>query len=117
MELDKNNVLNVNGGQVNIASGKATINAVQNNGTNVNELDSIIKGIMENISGLRQEDADRIVDAVEMAKEELMKSAPRVGRLKSCFSLLAPIFTIVNGIPALTSNLQKLQEFICLHIY
>lgn len=117
MESDKNIILNMNGGQVNIASKNAVINAVQNNSRNSDELDGIIRGIMDNIGGLRQEDADQIADAVEMAKEELTKSNPKAGRLRNCLSLLAPMVTIVNGIPMLASNLQKLQEFINLHIY
>lgn len=117
MELDKNIVLNANGTQINIVNGKGKINAVQNNGIHTNELDSIIKGIMEDISDLRQEDADAIKDAVEIAKEELVKSEPRVSRLKSCLALIAPMFTIANGIPTLAANLQRLQEFINLHIH
>ncbi|MBD5485271.1 MAG: hypothetical protein HDR18_07085 [Lachnospiraceae bacterium] len=116
MELDKNIVWNINGRQVNIANENAVINAVQNNGGYVNELDDIIKGIKDNIAGLRQEDADQITDAVEMAKEELTKPEPRDSRLKSCLSLLTQMLTIANGIPKLAANLQKLQEFIMLHI-
>lgn len=117
MELDKNVTLNVNGGQVNIANGEAQIHAVQNNGIHANELNDIIEGIMENISDLRQEDADIIKDAVEIAKEELAKPEPRTSRLRSCLTLIAPMFTIANGIPTLTTNLLKLQEFINLHIH
>lgn len=117
MGLDENVVWNVNGGQVNVASGNATIHAIQNNGISVDELDDIIKGIMGNISDLQQEDADKIKDVVEMAKEELTKPEPRVGRLKSCLSLIASMFTIANGIPTLVSNLQRLQEFINLQIH
>ena len=117
MESDKSIVWNVTGEQVNIASEEAIINAVQNNGTNASELDGIIKGIMDNISGLRQEDAAQIVDAVEMAKEELEKNEPRVGRLRSCLALLASIVTSVKEIPTLTSYLQKLQKLINLYIH
>ncbi|MCM1221062.1 MAG: hypothetical protein NC548_41925 [Lachnospiraceae bacterium] len=116
METGKNNVWNVNGRQVNIANGNAVINAFQDNGIKANELDDIIKGIRDNLAGLRQEDAEQIVDAVEMAEEELTKPKPKPGRLRSCLSLLAPMISIANGIPTLASNLQKLQEFISLHI-
>lgn len=113
MMEDKNMSINVSGGQFNYARDNATINAVQyNNGANASELDSIIKGIMENLSGLKKEDADEIVDAVEMAKEELTKPEPRVSRLRNCVSLIAPMFTIANGIPTLVENLQKLVNYI-----
>lgn len=112
MGLDENVVWNVNGGQVNIASDHATINAIQNNGDNGKELNDIIRGIMENLSDLKKEDADEIADIVEMAKDELTKQEPKVSRLRNCLTLIAPMFTIANGIPTLAANLQKLQEFI-----
>ena len=117
MGLDENVVWNVNGGQVNIASDYATINAIQNNGDNGKELNDIIRGIMENLSDLKKEDADEIADIVEMAKDELTKQEPKVSRLRNCLTLIAPMFTIANGIPTLAANLQKLQEFISLHIH
>lgn len=104
--------MNMNGGQFNLAKDNATINATQNNGVNENELDDIIKGIMGNLSELKKEDADEIADIVEMVKEELTKQEPKVSRLRNCLTLMAPMFTIANGIPILVDNLQKLQEFI-----
>ncbi len=104
--------MNMNGGQFNLAKDNATINAMQNNGVNGNELDDIIKGIMENLSELKKEDADEIADIVEMSKEELTKHEPKVSRLRNCLALIAPMFTIANGIPTLADNLHKLQEFI-----
>lgn len=105
-------VINMNGGQLNFANDNAIINATQNNGVDGNELDDIIKGIMENLSGLKKEDADEIADIVEMAKNELIKPEPKVSRLRNCLSLIAPMFTIVNGMPTLTANLHNLQELI-----
>lgn len=117
MGLDENIVWNVNGGQVNVASGNATIHATQNNGVNGKELDDIMKGIMDSLSGLKKEDADKIADIVELAKDELTKPEPKVSRLKNCLTLIAPMFTIANGIPTLANNLQRLQELINLHIH
>ena len=110
-------VINMNGGQFNLAKDNATINATQNNGVNGKELDDIIKEIMENLSDLKKEDADEIADIVEMAKDELTKPEPKVSRLRNCLTLIAPMFTIANGIPTLATNLQKLQEFIILHLH
>lgn len=45
---DKNMTFNMNGGQFNYAKDNAIINATQNNGVSANELDEIIKGIMNN---------------------------------------------------------------------
>ena len=111
--MDKGNVtLNISGGQVNFAKNNAIINATQNNGISGSELDSLIKVIKENLSGLKQEDADEIIDVVDMAREELTKPEPKTSRLRNCITLIAPMMTVANGIPSLANNLQKLQEFI-----
>lgn len=113
----KNVTFNVNGGQVNLASDNSTVNVNQNNGINENELDNIIKGIMNNLSTLKKEDADEIVDIIQITKEELEKAEPKVSRLKNCINLIAPMFTIVNGIPSLVNNLQKLADYITRYIH
>ncbi len=104
------------GGQVNFASDNATIYAAQNNSMDVNELDSIIKGIMENLSDLKKQNVDEIRKAVRMAKKELVKPKPNVSRLRKCVTLIAPMITIANGMPTLMSNLQKLIDFIMPYI-
>lgn len=114
---DRNWTFNVSdGGQVNVAEDNATIYATQNNGVSASELDKIIKGITDNLSGLKEEDADKIKDIVDMAKDELEKPEPKVSRLRNCLSLIAPMFTVANGIPVLVSNLQKLESYINLYI-
>lgn len=117
MDKKESNVWNVNGGQVNVASGNATIHATQNNGVSGKELDDIIKGIKDSLSDLKKEDADKIADIVELAEDELIKPEPKVSRLRNCLALIAPMFTIANGIPTLANNLQRLQELINLHIH
>lgn len=109
-------VINMSGGQFNFAKDNAIINVTQNNGVNSKELDDIINGIIENLSDLKKEDADRIVDIVEMTKNELMKPDPRVSRLKDCLNSIAPMFTIANGIPTLAANLHDLWKFIMQYI-
>lgn len=106
-----------NGCQVNIAKDNVTIHATINNGVSANELDNIIKGIMSNLSDLKKEDAEEISDIVDMVKEELKKPEPKVSRLKNCLTLIAPMFTIANGIPTLANNLQKLIDYIMLYIH
>lgn len=117
MMEDKNMTINVNGGQFSYARDNATINAVQyNNGADANELNDIIKGIMENLSGLNKEDADKIADTVDMVKEELTKPEPKVSRLRNCLTLIAPMVTVANGIPKLVENLQMLMDYITPYI-
>ena len=81
-----------------------------------NELDNIVKGIMDNLSDLKQEDAESIKDAVDMAIEELKKPDPKTSRLRSCVTLLAPMFTIANGIPTLANPLQHLVASLPLYL-
>ena len=116
--LKNNNVLNINmsGGQFNYANDNSTINAIQNNGISTNELDNIIKAIKENLGGLEKEEAEEIIDVVDMTKEELVKPRPKVSRLKNCLTLITPMLSIANGIPTLSNNLQKLVDYITLHI-
>lgn len=109
-------IINMSGGQINIAKKNATIHATQNNGVNGKELDDIMKGIKENLSSLEKENAEQIADIVEMAKKELIKPKPKAGRLRNCLTLIAPMITIANGIPTLAANLQKLQEVIMRYI-
>lgn len=113
---DKNMAFNMYGGQFNYAKGNATIKATQNNDISANELDEIVKGIMANLSGLEEEDAENIRDVVEMAKEELEKPEPKAGRLRNCLSLIAPMITVLNGVPVLMDNFQKLMNYIALSL-
>lgn len=117
MEQKGGMLININGKQVNIAKDNATINVIQNNRMDEEELGIIVKGIMDNLSELKREDADRIVDAIDIAKEELSKPTPKVSRLRNCVTLIAPLLTIANGAPILLNNLQKLLEYIGSYIH
>lgn len=108
---DKNITFNMSGGQINYARDNGTICATQNNGGS-NRLDIILKEIMENLSDIEKKEADKIRDVVDMAKDELMKPEPKVSRLRNCVTLIAPMLTIANGIPALANSLQKLVDYI-----
>ncbi len=110
---DKNITYNVqSGGQVNNAYDNSTMYVTQNNGIDANELENIIKRIKDNLSSLNQEDSDNIIDVVDKAREELAKPEPKVSKLRDYVSLIAPMFTIANGIPVLADNLRKLMGYI-----
>lgn len=116
-DMDKRNMtVNISGGQVNIAKDNATINAIQNNGMDGNEFETIIQVIKDNLSGLKKEDADELLDVLEQVKEEIDKEKPKKSRLQNCLKLIAPMITIANGIPVLTTNLQKLHDIIIQYI-
>ncbi|MBD8919701.1 hypothetical protein DXD13_08820 [Agathobacter rectalis] len=114
--MGSNMTFNITGGQINIAKDNGNVNAIQNNGIGNNELDAIIGEIKNNLSELKKEDAEEIMDIVDMAREELAKPQPKVSRLRNCIALIAPMMTIANGIPTLSSNLQKFGEFIMNYI-
>lgn len=116
MGLDENVVWNVSGGQVNFASGNAVINATQNNGVDVAELENIIGKIMDNVSDLGKDEADTIIDAVEMIKEEILKKEPKGKIISNGIKLLAPMISIANGIPALVENIQQFIDFVTPYI-
>ena len=112
-DMNKRNMtVNISGGQVNIAKDNATINAIQNNGLDGNQFETIIQAIKDNLSGLKKEDGDEILDVLEQVKEEIDKEKPKKSRLQNCLKLIAPRITIANGIPVLATNLQKLHDII-----
>ena len=112
MDEQNNMTFNISGGQFNIAKDNGNITAIQNNGIGNDELDAIIREIKNNLSDLKKEEAEEIMDVMDIAREELAKPQPKISRLRNCITLIAPMMTIANGIPALSSNLQKFQEFI-----
>ena len=112
MGNNENIVWNVSGGQVNVASGNAIINATQNERITSSELNNLINSIKDNLSNMQHADVENIIDIIDMAKEELEKPEPKASRLRNCVTLLAPMITIANGTPTLVDNLQKFQEFI-----
>ena len=111
MGMDEKMYWNVSGGQVNVASDNATINATQNNGIQLDELDRIVKAIMDNVPSVNKEDAETIVDSVSTIKDELLKPEPKRTIISNGIKLLAPMISIVNGIPTLTTNIQNLIDF------
>lgn len=118
MGVEKETVWNVNGKQVIIANDNSTVTIVHNNGTKeTDELEEIIKGIMDNISTLKQEDADKIKNVVQTAKKELTSPEPKSSGLINCIKSIAPMFTIANGVPVLLSNLQRLYDLICSQLH
>lgn len=117
--MDKKRTItyNVYGGQINTANDKSTIHATQNNGVTLSELDNIINGITENLSPLKKEDVDAIEDVINMIKEEFAKPEPKVNRLRNYLNLIAPMFTIANGIPDLSEHLHRLIDYINMFIH
>lgn len=116
MEKDKNVTFNISGGQVNVANGHAIINATQNNGIKVQEIDKIISAIKSNLSGLAAEDAETIIDSVDMIREEINKSEPKGKIIGNGIKLIAPLITILNGTPVLIDNLKNFISIVSQYV-
>lgn len=117
MGLDENMTFNVSGGQVNISNDNSTINATQNNGVEVEKVDQIIKNIKENLKDLSSEDAETVVDAIDMVRDEIAKPEPKGNIISSGIKLLSSIITTVNGIPILANNLQLFIDLASKYIH
>lgn len=109
---DKLKFKNLNSSPVNIGDGN-TVTQYFNN--DLKELNNIINSIMKDISSLEKEDAEGIIDVVDMVREELAKQKPKESRLKNCLALITPMLTIANGVPTLVDNLQRLVDYITLY--
>lgn len=116
MGLDENVTWNVSGGQVNVASDNATINAAQNNNINFSELETVVKNILDNLTDIKSEDAETIKDSVEMIKDEVLKPEPKGRIISNGIKLLAPMISIANGMPVLVENIQKFIEMVTSYI-
>lgn len=110
--IDEVNFYN-NNGQINYAKDDATINAQQKINTIQNDdFDHIVESIEKELQSLKEEEADAIRETIAMVKEELRKPEPKTSGIRRCITLLAPMFTIANGIPMLLSNLQALASYL-----
>ena len=117
MGLDENMVWNVSGGQVNYARDNATITAKQNNGISIDEMENIIGSIKSNLSEIEQDDAETILDSVEMIKEEIMKPKPQKKIISNGIKLLASMIAVASGIPTLTESIQKFIDLVTPYIH
>lgn len=112
MESENATIFNISGGQINIAKDNSTINATQNNGVQMAELDRLINSIKADLKCLPKEEAEEVEDMVEDVNKELKKATPKPAKLRNCLKVIPPIIAVANGTPTLVNNLQKLIEMI-----
>ena len=104
--------------QIELGEHEGYVYGVQNNNNNINininieEIDIIVRNIMQNLSEVPPMDAETIADAVEMVREEIKKEESNKKILSNGIKLIAPMISIVNGIPVLAENLGKFVEYI-----
>ena len=92
MGLDNNVTYNINGTQVNIANDEATINAPQNIGINIDELQRLIAALRSEISNdISVDDKNDVNECINVIEGELMSGNPNKQTVKSQFKLLKRI--------------------------
>lgn len=108
---DQKFMINVNGGvaQVNVANDNATVNATQNNGIDISQLESIISNIMKYVPGdFTQEEQEQIVDNIEVIRAEVQNPNPRKGFIKIALKGLQAI----NSTAQFGAAIATLVEFV-----
>lgn len=76
--------ITVNNGQVNLAHDQATINATLSNGIDMSTLISLIGEVRKTLSGeFSAEEKEEVEDNLEALEDELSKSSPKKGYIKT----------------------------------
>jgi hypothetical protein len=100
--------ITVHGGQVNLATDKSTINAIQNNGISADELQKLLSDIRSNLSNLSDEDKESVSDCLEVIEAESVSNNPKRSFLKTALNTLKGI----NGSVQFVAAVATLAEFI-----
>lgn len=100
MDIDENGnsiTITSNNGQVNVATDNATISAVQNNGVDIQQLKKLIDTVLKEAkSGMSNEDTKTVEESLEVIENELAKSEPKKGFLK----------TVMTGLQAIKGTVE-----------
>jgi len=115
MESDKNYIQNnikKNKGQLNQSFNNSTINISQNYNLDTKKLDKMISDILSNLDGVDDVIKYGILTAIDIIKEEFATTSPQQNVLIRVSKMLAPMLTVLNGIPVLTNNIQKLIDYL-----
>lgn len=111
MGLDENNnyFITNNGGQVNIAKDESTINATQNNYSQIDKLVSQVKTNIDSIDD--SELKNEIIDNVEGLQEELKKEKPKKGIINAIVNALESIIPKIPKAIELTAAITQIITF------
>lgn len=112
MGLDENNnyFITNNGGQVNIAKDESTINATQNN---YSQIDKLVSQVKTNIDSIDDgELKNEIIDNVEGLQEELKKEKPKKGIINAIVKALESIIPKIPEAIELTAAITQIIAFV-----
>lgn len=102
--------ITVNNGQVNLATDNATINAVQNNGVDVNQLKMLIDTIRKEATGnCTSDDMDTVNESLEVIENELTQPSPKKSLLKTAITGLNAIKGTIEFSAAVAALVQFAQ--------
>ncbi len=106
-------MITVNGGQVNISKDQSTINAVQNNGTNSEELIKLVEVIKTLLNdNISNDEKEMIEENIETIQGELQNESPKRALVKTCIMGLKVAITNLPTAIALCSNVEKFIVYV-----
>lgn len=105
--------ITVNNGQVNLAADNSTINATQNNGVSLSEVEDLINNIYNNIDEeMSETDKEQIQDSLEVIKEQIAESTPKKSMIRTSIRGLEAIKGGVEFTAAVAALVQFVQGFL-----
>lgn len=110
---DVNYIITVNGGQVNIAKDNSTLNAVQNNGANTDDIIQMVINIKKLLdTTIPQEEKEIIEDNIDTIQDELKKDNPKKGLIKTCVLGLKTSLSKIPNALILCKNIEQFIEYV-----
>lgn len=105
--------LNSSGVQVNLASDNSSIDAVQNNYLNKNEIDEEISKLESLLENIDDEDKRSVsMGNMELIKGEVVKSNPNKSLLKTSFNSLKFMIGSIATLPDFIEGINKLGSLL-----
>ena len=113
MGLDEENkyIITINGEQVNIAKDNSIIYANQNNNSDLNELVTKLKKVLEENS-VSEDIKNEIMDNAEGILEEVSSRKPRKGRIRSFVEGLKQSAKLVPTVVEVGANIATIISFV-----
>jgi len=108
-----NNVTVSGSAQVNLAQNSATINAIQKNGINQDELNMLVEKILATIPETMEEDERvTICDSVKTIQEELKSESPKKRLIRLAKNALDKVAPKITGSVEFAASITTLYQFI-----
>lgn len=105
--------ITVNDGQVNLAMDNATIYATQNNGVDIATLKKLIDDIKSDMSdNLSETEKEDINDSLETIENEMSKSQPKKGLVRTALTVLKNIKDVVGVGVSIADSISNLINFV-----